>query len=67
MIASNEIVMESRSSLIPATIEKLLSDSDLQSRLSGRVTHGNHHHVSERKPVTENLFMNRECNGSRSI
>jgi len=23
--------------------------------------------VSERKPVTENLFMDRECNGSRSI
>ena len=63
MIASNEIVMESRSSLIPATIEKLLSDSELQSRLSGResafriavsealanaVTHGNHNQPSKR-------------------
>jgi anti-sigma regulatory factor (Ser/Thr protein kinase) len=63
MIVPNEIAMESRLSLIPAAIEKLLSDSELQSRLSGResafriavsealanaVTHGNHNQSSKR-------------------
>jgi|ERR1700722_18628684 len=63
MIAPNEIEMESRSSLIPAMIEKLLSDFELQSRLNGReaafriavsealanaVTHGNHNQPSKR-------------------
>jgi serine/threonine-protein kinase RsbW len=63
MIAPNEIEMESRSSLIPAMIEKLLSDFELQSRLNGReaafriavsealvnaVTHGNHNQPSKK-------------------
>ena len=63
MIAPNEIAMESRSSLIPATVEKLLSDLELKSRLNGRelafriavsealanaVTHGNHNQPSKK-------------------
>ena len=63
MIAPKEIAMESRSSLIPATVEKLLSDSELKARLNGResafriavsealanaVTHGNHNQPSKR-------------------
>jgi anti-sigma regulatory factor (Ser/Thr protein kinase) len=66
MIAPNKIVMESRTSLIPATVEKLLSDSELQARLSGReaafriavsealanaVTHGNHNQPSKRVSI----------------
>jgi serine/threonine-protein kinase RsbW len=63
MTMSNEIVMESRSGLIPTMVEKLLSDSELQSRLNGRelafriavsealanaVTHGNHNQPSKK-------------------
>jgi serine/threonine-protein kinase RsbW len=63
MTMSDEIVMESWSSLIPATVEKLLSDLELQSRLYGRelafriavsealanaVTHGNHNQPSKK-------------------
>jgi anti-sigma regulatory factor (Ser/Thr protein kinase) len=63
MIISNEIVMESRSSLVRTTLEKLLSDSELRSRLNERelafriavsealanaVTHGNRNHPSKK-------------------
>jgi anti-sigma regulatory factor (Ser/Thr protein kinase) len=73
MIALNEIVKESRSSLIPATIEKLLSDSELRSRLSGRessfriavsealanvVTHGNHDQPSKRVSIRYSCELN---------
>jgi serine/threonine-protein kinase RsbW len=37
-MAINEIAMESRLSLIPATIEKLRSDAEVQSRIEGRET-----------------------------
>ena len=37
-MATNEIAMESRLSLIPATIEKLRSASELRSRIEGRET-----------------------------
>ena len=73
MIAPNEIAMESRLSLIPAAIEKLLSDSELQSRLSRResafriavsealanaVTHGDHDHPSKRVSIRYSCELN---------
>jgi len=60
---ANEISMESRLSLIPATVEKLRSDSELRARLEGRelefyvavsealanaVTHGNRNDPSKK-------------------
>jgi len=63
MTVPDEIAMESRPSLIPATVERLLSAPELRSRLNGRelafriavsealanaVTHGNHKQPSKK-------------------
>jgi signal transduction histidine kinase len=74
----NEIAMESRLSLIPATIEKLQSDPELRSRLDGRgpafyiatsealanaITHGNRNEPSKKVYVR----WTRQLDGGLSI